>query len=228
MSIIYSVIGNLRKYIAHYLKEVYMTPLVESNLGEYVAVDESLFCHNHGNEQIWLIGLVNTRNKNFRIEAVKSRDSDILEKIIRHHVGIGNNIVTDGWGAYNWMNSLNSGYHRIIHIHGHHDFGYGAESTSHVESVWGELKQKFRSFYVAVKSDNFILFAKEMEFRKKVAQKNKDEIIKKLQFIFNHIAITVKYDLFKKEDLEDYEKEAYQLDNDSSSNDGEDEEDIDL
>ena len=118
MSIIYSVIGNLRKYIAHYLKEVYMTSLVESNLGEYVAVDESLFCHNHGNEQIWLIGLVNTRNKNFRIEAVKSRDSDILEKIIRHHVGIGNNIVTDGWGAYNWMNSLNSGYHRIIHIHG--------------------------------------------------------------------------------------------------------------
>ena len=53
MSIIYSVISNLRKYIAHYLKEVYMTPLVESNLGEYVAVDESLFCHNHGNEQIW-------------------------------------------------------------------------------------------------------------------------------------------------------------------------------
>ena len=67
-----------------------------------------------------------------------------------------------------------------------------------------------------------------MEFRKKVAQKNNDEIIKKLQFIFNHISITVKYDLFKKEDLEDYEKEAYQLDNDSSSNDGKDEEDIDL
>ena len=97
-----------------------------------------------------------------------------------------------------------------------------------MESVWGNLKQKFRSFYVAVKSDNFILFAKEMEFRKKVAQKNNHEIIKKLQFIFNHISITVKYDLFKKEDLEDYEKEAYQLDNDSSSNDGEDEEDIDL
>ena len=143
-------------------------------------------------------GLINTRNKNFRIEAVKTRDSDILEKIIRHHVGIGNNIVTDGWGAYNWMNSFNSGYRRIIHIHGNHDFGYGAEATSHVESVWGDMKQKLRAFNVAVKSDNFILFGKEMEFKKKIARKNNDEIIKKLQFIFNHIATTVKYDLFEK------------------------------
>ena len=36
------------------------------------------------------------------IEPLKSKDSDILEKIIRHHIGIGNNIVTDGWGVYNW------------------------------------------------------------------------------------------------------------------------------
>ena len=200
-----------------------MTPLAEANLGEYVAVDESLFCHNHGHEQIWLIGLINTRNKNFRIEAVKIRDSHILEKIIRHHVGKGNNVVTDRWGVYNWINSHNSGYNRIIHIHEYHDFGYGAESTSHVKSIWGDLKQKLHSFYVAVKSDTFILFAKEMEFRKKISQRNNNDIIKKLQFIFNHIASTVKYDLFKKEDLEDYEKEDYQLDNDSSSDEEEEE-----
>ena len=95
MSIIYSVLGNVSKYIAQYLKEVYMTQLIYSNLGEYVAVDESLFCHNQGHEQIWLIGLINSRNKNLRIEAFKRRDSDILEKIIRHHVRTGNNVVTD-------------------------------------------------------------------------------------------------------------------------------------
>ena len=81
---------------------------------------------------------------------------------------------------------------------------------------------------MAIKSDNFILFAKEREFRKKVSQISHNDIIKKLQFIFNHIASTVKYDLFKKDDLEDYEKEDYQLDNDSSSVDVEEEEDIDL
>ena len=74
---------------------------------------------------------------------------------------------------------------------------------------------------MAVKSENFIIFPKKMEFRKKEAQKNNYEIIKKLKFIFNHIVTTVKYDLFQKEALEDYEKEEYQLDNDSSLNDGE-------
>ena len=204
-----------------------MIPLVESNLGEYVAVDESLFALIKDMNK-YLIVIINTRNKNLRIEAVKSRDSVILEKIIRHHVGTGNNIVKDGWGAYNWMNSFNSGYWRVIHIHGHHDFGYGTESTSHVESVWGGLKQKLREFYMAVKTDNFILFLKEMEFRKKVAQKNHNDIIRKLQFLINHIDSTVKFALFEKEDLEDFEKGAYQLDNDSSSDDEEDEEDIDL
>ena len=51
---------------------------------------------------------------------------------------------------------------------------------------------------MAIKSDNFILFAKEREFRKKVSQISHNDIIKKLQFIFNHIASTVNYDLFKK------------------------------
>ena len=55
--------------------------------------------------------------------------SGILERIIRHHISIGNNIITDGLGAYDWMNSRNSGYNRIIHIHGHHDFDHVEEST---------------------------------------------------------------------------------------------------
>ena len=38
------------------------------------------------------------------------------------------------------MNAPNSGYNRIIHLHGHHDFEYGEESTSYVESIWGDLK----------------------------------------------------------------------------------------
>ena len=37
---------------------------------------------------------------------------------------------------------------------------------------------------MAVKSDNYILFSKKMEFRKKVALKNYDEIIKIVESIF--------------------------------------------
>ena len=63
------------------------------------------------------------------------------------HVGKGNNFVTDGWGPYGWMDEIGSGYFRIIHIHGHHDFGNGDESSSHVESVWADLKLKIKSYY---------------------------------------------------------------------------------
>ena len=209
--LIYGILLQVRKFIAQYFKEIYITPMVEPNKGEYIAVDESLFCHTQNNEKIWLIGLVNTRNKQFRIEAVKRRDSDILQKIIKQHVGTGNNIVTDGWGAYGWMNAHNSGYNRIIHIHGHHDFGYGEESTSHVESVWGDLKQKLSSFYVAVKPDNFIYFAKEVEWRKKVSQKSNANKLKNLQEIFIHISNSINCELFEKELIEDYEKEDYEI-----------------
>ena len=225
MKLIYSILTNVRKYLAQYLKEVYMYPLVEANKSEYVAVDESLFCHTNMNEQIWLIGLINTRNKNFRLEAVTRRDGDILQRIIRQHIGTGNNVVTDGWGAYNWMNSVNSGFNRIIHIHGQHDFGYGEQSTSHIESVWSDLKQKLSAFYVAVREENFILFVKEMEWRMKISHKNNIEKIKNLQFIFNHVANTVKYDLFTLEELKDYEKLDYQFEDDELS---EDSEEIDL
>ena len=69
------------------------------------------------------------------MEDLKRRDSDILQKIIKHHIRTGNNIVTDGWEAYGWMNGPNSDYNRIIHLHGHHDFDYGEESTYHLEYV---------------------------------------------------------------------------------------------
>ena len=62
-----------------------------------------------------------------------------MEKIIRHHFAASNNIITDRWGAYQWMNNIHFGYNRIIHIHGNHNFGHGEESTSHIESCWTDL-----------------------------------------------------------------------------------------
>ena len=42
--------------------------------------------------------------------------------------------------GYNWLDSNQSGYVHRKHIHGAHDFGYGMESTSHIESLWLQLK----------------------------------------------------------------------------------------
>ena len=179
-----------------------------------------MICHFNGNNQIWLIGLINTETKDFRIEAVLERNSEILEKIIRHHVSIGNNIITDGWSGYNWMDNPNSGFHRIIHVHGLHDFGHGAESTSHIESVWGDMKRLLKKIYISVKSENFIYFAKECEWRKKNNHLNNMEKISEIIFILNHIANTVQFELFDKADIEDFNKNQYNLDlNNSDSSD---------
>ena len=67
------------------------------------------------------------------------------------------------------MNNIYSWYNRIIHIHGNHDYCHGEESTSHIESVWSDLKSLLPKFYVSVKSENFIYFVKECEWRKKCA-----------------------------------------------------------
>ena len=119
-----------------------------------------LFCHSNENSQLQVIGLINTRAYEFGTEAVFSRDSQILEKIIRFRIVHGNNGITDGWGSYNWMNN-NADFNRIIHIHGHNDFDLNDESTSHIENVRADLKGLLSRAYVAVKADNFIYFLKE-------------------------------------------------------------------
>ena len=110
------------------------------------------------------------------------------------------------------MNNPNSGFNRIIHVHGRHDFALGAESTSHIESVWGDLKRILSKIYVSVKSENFIYFAKESEWRKKTSHLNNMEKIANIIFILNHIADNVQFELFDKSDIEDFNKSDYVLD----------------
>ena len=64
-------------------------------------MDESLLVHNSVEEEIWVIGLINVESKKIRLELVKERSSEVLKKIILHHAGINNTIITDGWEGYN-------------------------------------------------------------------------------------------------------------------------------
>lgn len=63
--IIYKILLLLRKYISHYIKETYYDKMTKTNLHANIAVDESLFCHFNGNQQIWLIGLIKTQSTDF-------------------------------------------------------------------------------------------------------------------------------------------------------------------
>lgn len=193
-----------------------------------IAKDESLFCHTDSNGSIWLIRLINTNTKYFRIEAVKEWNSEILEKIIRHHNGRGNTIITDGWPSYSWLNQNKSGYHHIVHILGRHDFGFGEQSTSHVESIWSDIKRLISKYYVTVKPTNFIYYAKEIEWRKKVSKLYNSAKLANLKEILNHISITVEYELLEKSQIDDFDKEDYDIDlesNESENDENSDEQD---
>ena len=68
------------------------------------------------------------------------------------------------YGAYNWLDADNN-YIHSVHKHGHGDFGYGQESTSHIEAAWGNLKSIIKNLYYSVPNSNFILFLHEEECR---------------------------------------------------------------
>lgn len=61
---------------------------------------------------------------------------------------------------------------------------------------------------------------------KNISNKSNYEKIADLQFIFDHVAITSNNNLFEKEDIEDFEKDFYNLDiesdNDSDVEDDDD------
>ena len=51
---------------------------IENN-DEFYAGDESFFTH-HNNEQIWVLDIVKTNTKDFRIVVIKNRDSGTLKE----------------------------------------------------------------------------------------------------------------------------------------------------
>ena len=60
-------------------------------------------------------------------------------------------------------------YHHSVRKFGHSDFGYGYESTSHIESVCGNLKNIIKRIYYPIPNNNFVLFLKEAEFRREIS-----------------------------------------------------------
>ena len=84
------------------------------------------------------------------------------------------------------------------------------------------MKRLLTKLYVSVKSENFIYFAKECEWLKKNNHLTNMEKISEIIFILNHIADTVQFELFDKDDIEDFNNNQYNFDlNNSDSSDNE-------
>ena len=67
---------------------------------------------------MWLIGIINNTTKDYRIEATFQRNSNTMKEFITKFVSRGNNIINDGFSAYNILEDNSSGYRHFRHIHG--------------------------------------------------------------------------------------------------------------
>ena len=100
-----------------------------------------------------------------------------MKNFINRYVEPGNTIVTDGWSGYDFLSNTDD-YRHDRHVHGGGDFGYGLNSTSHIESIWEQLKACIKNIYYIIPNRNILLFLREAEFRIKNNDKNLESKIK--------------------------------------------------
>ena len=203
------IYAELKGIIYKYMKIVYRSEMINlTDNREYFSVDESLISHKH-NKQIWLIGIINNITKDFSFEGTLTRDSDILKNFIIKYVGKGNTIISDGWADYGFLNSPNSGYSHITHIHLVGSFGFGVESTSHIEAIWNIIKGSIKTIYHFIPSTHVMHFVREAEYRYKIRDKTENEKIKDSIECYQLILNTSDSGVLKSEFLIDTEDNDY-------------------
>ena len=59
-------------------------------------------------------------------------------------------------------------------------FGFGVESTSHIEAIWNIIKGSIKTIYHVIPSTHVMHFVREDEYRYKIRNKTENEKIKDL------------------------------------------------
>ena len=140
------------------------------------------------------IGIIESSTKKFPIEGTLQRKNDTLKKFISKFVKSGNIIITDNWAGYDYLDREDSSYVHVKYSHGRRQFGYDHTSTSHIESLWGILKQKIKATYTVIPSKNIMHFIKEAEYKYIIKEKSYDEKIKdffKCFTLLNNVSDTI-------------------------------------
>ena len=207
--IIHEFYTEIRKIIyKYYLIEYETETLGTENANHFYAVDESNMAKDLNGNKIWCLGIKETQGPNFRIVLTRERDAATLKRFITKFIPAGNNIISDGWAGYEWINNLNSGYRHYTHLHGRRDFGRAEESTSHIEQLWAQIKKRIFATYKMIPSENLLYFIKEIEWKIKVKTKSYPEKLKDFFEMFDLVSIV----------NEDNLKDPYFLNNDEINN----------
>ena len=98
-----------------------------------LALDESLFVHNEAGEQLWVLGGIEIKYLKYRLEITKKRNAATLEKFVNEKFYEGMHFTHDVWAVYSFLNN-NINYTHESHHHGVGNFGFGFNSTAHIEN----------------------------------------------------------------------------------------------
>ena len=61
-----------------------------------------MFCQTKDRSKVYVLGIIDNSNKDFRLEGTILRDTETLKKFVKKFVAPGNTIVTDGWLGYSF------------------------------------------------------------------------------------------------------------------------------
>ena len=79
-------------------------------------MNESLFCSDGNQNQIWVLGIIDNITKLYRLDISYQRNASILKTFITKYVERGNTRVWNGRQGYSFIYNMD-GYNRNVHIH---------------------------------------------------------------------------------------------------------------
>ena len=133
--------------------------------------------NRNNNEQIWVVGVKVTTSNKFRLNIIKTRNSNNLKIIVENYIEPCIKIVTEGWTRYQFLDNAESSiWEHEIHLYGAGDLGFGINSIANIENLWANLKYQNKSIYNKIPNKNFIYF-KESEFLLILSKKKHMKII---------------------------------------------------
>ena len=106
------------------------------------------------------------------------------------------------------MSNINEGYNHFRFNHSTGHFGRGVISTSRIESVWSELKSLLKKIYSTIRSQNFVYFLKEVEYRRSIKNLIGKEKLEDFATVYACVGCRNKNDFPDEDDLLSLEYES--------------------
>jgi IS1 family transposase len=114
-----------------------------------VEIDETVYCkrkYNRGwmQRSQWVFGAIERGTHHCYLEAVSNRRQEVLLPLIEKWILPGSHIMSDGWNAYQNIDTLSGGKYMhdvIIHCENFVAPNNDVVHTQSIESTWGRLKK---------------------------------------------------------------------------------------